>query len=424
MVVPCQVGISLIRKFCLSRRPRSRRGLHRPDVGSPSPALKALARPVPNGHLCPMSLESRLNDWVEAGLIDLATAERIRAHESANERPVLRWALAGLGLFAVVLGIILLISANWDRIPHGVKLAAHMALLLGAAAAHWHWKQQRKLWPAEGALFLFAGLVLAGIGLQSQVYQLTGPVWHALLLWLLLAGPALLLSGETRLTGTGFAGLALVGPAAMALDSIDKGGPWLIAQGTAMAVPALLIALSLSLRERGPGFRLALREAGIVSLLAGAGIVHFAWASNITGAQAADNAVRLIPAALACLGTLALGWNRPEIPRAILLPLLIGPPAAFALALAIPHPDGMASRLIGIAIYMALWSALARGAALSGWNSLFAVSIAAIALRIFIIYIELFGSLAATGGGLVIGGLLLVGLSWLWHRIVTRRQSA
>ncbi|WP_181160132.1 DUF2157 domain-containing protein [Sandaracinobacter neustonicus] len=371
-----------------------------------------------------MSLESRLNDWVEAGLIDLATAERIRAHESANERPVLRWALAGLGLFAVVLGIILLISANWDRIPHGVKLAAHMALLLGAAAAHWHWKQQRKLWPAEGALFLFAGLVLAGIGLQSQVYQLTGPVWHALLLWLLLAGPALLLSGETRLTGTGFAGLALVGPAAMALDSIDKGGPWLIAQGTAMAVPALLIALSLSLRERGPGFRLALREAGIVSLLAGAGIVHFAWASNITGAQAADNAVRLIPAALACLGTLALGWNRPEIPRAILLPLLIGPPAAFALALAIPHPDGMASRLIGIAIYMALWSALARGAALSGWNSLFAVSIAAIALRIFIIYIELFGSLAATGGGLVIGGLLLVGLSWLWHRIVTRRQSA
>ena len=190
-----------------------------------------------------MSLDSRLEAWVEAGLIDLPTADRIRAHEAARERPVARWAIAGLGLFAVVLGIILLISANWDRIPHGVKLGGHMALLLGAAAAHWHWKSRHRLWPAEGALFLFAGLVLAGIALQSQVYQLAGPAWHALLLWLAIAGPALLLSGETRLTGLAFSGLALLGPAAMAADSIDAGGWWRLAQGAAMAVPALLVAL-------------------------------------------------------------------------------------------------------------------------------------------------------------------------------------
>lgn len=371
-----------------------------------------------------MSLDSRLNSWVEAGLIDLPTADRIRRHESAQERPVLRWALAGLGLFAVVLGIILLISANWDLIPHGVKLAGHMALLLGAALAHWHWKQRGRLWPAEGALFLFSGLVLAGIALQSQVYQLTGPVWHALLLWLLLAGPALLLSGETRLTATGFCSLALIGPAAMVIDTIDDGGWWRLAHGAAMAVPALFVALALLIDRRRPGFALALRESGIVLLLTGAGIVHFAWASHITAEQAADNLVRLLPAAAACLGTLALAWRRADIPRAILLPLLLGPPLLFAAALCLPHPDGMASRMIGIALYMALWSAIARGAAVSGWSSLFAVAIAAIALRIFIVYIELFGSLAATGSGLVVGGLLLVGLSWLWHRIVTRRRPA
>ena len=369
-----------------------------------------------------MSLDSRLEAWVGAGLIDLAAADRIRAHEASRERPVARWAIAGLGLFAVVLGIILLISANWDRIPHGAKLAAHMALLLGAAAAHWHWKSRHRLWPAEGALFLFAGLVLAGIALQSQVYQLTGPAWHALLLWLAITGPALLLSGETRLTGLAFAGLALIGPAAMAADSIDAGGWWRLAHGAAMAVPALLVALSFLLSERGPGFRLALREAGIVALLAGASIVHFAWASHITPAQAADNALRLLPAALASAAALALGWRR-EVPRGILLPLLAGPPLAFALALAVPHPDGMASRLVGIAVFMALWSLIARGAAAAGWTSLFAVAIAAIGLRIFIIYIELFGSLAATGGGLVVGGLLLVGLSWLWHRLVTKRRE-
>jgi uncharacterized membrane protein len=370
-----------------------------------------------------MSLDTRIDAWVAAGLIDPATADAIRTHEARRERPVARWAIAGLGLLAVVLGIILIISANWDRIAAPVKLGAHLALLLGLGALHWSTRGKRPL-IAEGALFLFAGLVLGGIALQSQIYQLTGPVWHALLLWLAIAGPALLLGGRTRLTGLAFAAMAIVGPAAMAADTVDEGGAWRLAQGLAMAVPALLIGLSIAL-PAPPGFRLALREAGIVTILAGASLAHFAWASNITSAQAADNAVRLLPAALASLAVIATGWKRQgEIPRALLLPLLAGPPLAFALALAIPHPDTMASRLAGIAVFMGLWAAIARAAASAGWTSLFGVAIAAIGFRIFIIYIELFGSLAETGGGLIVGGALLVGLSWLWHRIVTRRKAA
>lgn len=371
-----------------------------------------------------MSLDSRLDAWVAAGLIDLAAADAIRAFEGKRERPVARWAISGLGLLAVLLGIILLISANWDLIPRAMKLGGHMALLLGAGAAHWWGRSTGRPRIAEGALFLFAGLVLAGIALQSQIYQLTGPVWHALLLWLATAGPALLMGGRTRLTGFAFAAMALLGPAAMATDTVDAGGTWRLAQGAAMAVPAILIALSIALSGR-PGFRLALREVGFVAILAGASLAHFAWASNIRPEQAVDNAVRLVPAALASLLALAVGWRRPkELPRALLLPILAGPPIAFALALAIPHPDAMASRLVGIAVFIGLWAIIARAAAAEGWTSLFGVAIAAIGLRIFIIYIELFGSLAATGGGLILGGVLLVGLSWLWHRIVSRRKGA
>ncbi len=371
-----------------------------------------------------MSLDNRLDAWVAEGLIDLSAADAIRTFEARREKPVARWAIAGLGLLAVLLGIILVISANWDLIPRGVKLSGHMALLAATAAAHWWARCSGRPRVAEGALFLFAGLVLAGIALQSQIYQLTGPVWHALLLWLLIAGPALLVGGRTRLTGFALAAMALVGPAVMAADTVDAGGPWRLAQGAAMAVPALLIALSIGLAGR-PGFRLALREAGILTILMGASIAHFAWASNIRPEQALDNAVRLIPAALVSFGAILLGWRRPgELPRSLLLPLLAGPPLAVALALAIPHPDTMASRLAGIAVFMGLWAAIARAAAAEGWTSLFGVAIAAIALRIFIIYIELFGSLAATGGGLILGGILMVGLSWLWHRIVTARKAA
>lgn len=371
-----------------------------------------------------MSLDSRLEAWVAAGLLDPATADAIRTFESTRERPVARWAIAGLGLLAVALGIALLISANWDLIPRGLKLGGHLALLGGAAAAHWWARGAGRPRVAEGALFLFAGLVLGGISLQSQIYQLTGPIWHALLLWLLIAGPALLAGGAMRLTGLQLAAMALIGPAVMAVDTVDAAGPWRLAQGVAMAVPALLIALSIALQGR-PGFRLALREAGILTSLAGASLAHFAWASHIRPDQALDNAVRLLPAALAAIAAIAAGWRRAaEIPRALLLPLLAGPPIAFALALAIPHPDAMGSRLAGIAVFMLLWGAIARAAAAEGWTSLFGVAIAAIGLRIFIIYIELFGSLAATGGGLILGGVLLVGLSWLWHRIVTRPKEA
>jgi uncharacterized membrane protein len=372
-----------------------------------------------------MSLDSRLEAWVEADLLDAATAERIRAHEARRERPVVRIAMLGLGCLALLLGIVLLISANWDRIAPAVKLSLHMALLAGMAAAHWWAATRGRTQVAEAALFLFAGLVLAGIALQAQVYQLTGPLWHALLTWLLIAGPALLLAGRTRLTGLQFAALALIGPAVMAVDTVDSGGLWRLAQGAAMAVPALLLALSFLPRPHAPGFRLALREAVMVTMLAGASIAHFAWASNITPAQAADNAVRLLPVAAAAALAFWLGLRRgSEFPRPLLLPLLVAPPLAFALALAIPHPDSMASRLIGILAFMGLWGAVARGAATAGWTGMFAVAIAAIALRIFIIYLELFGSLAATGGGLVVGGLLLVALSWVWHRFVTRRQRA
>jgi hypothetical protein len=370
-----------------------------------------------------MSIDRKLDDWVAAGLIDPAAADRIRAHEASGGRPTALWAIAGLGLLALALGILLVISANWDRITDEAKLGVHMALLAAAGAAHLLARRRRLRWPAEAALFLFAALVLGGIALQAQVFQLTGPAWHALLLWLALVAPALLIGGETRLTGTLFAAAALLGPIAMAADTVDRGGVWRLAQGATMAVPALLIGLSFLPRLLPTGFRLALRQTGILVSLAAASIAHFAWASRITPAQAGDNALRFLPPLLAALAALALARRSDELPRELHLPLLAGPVLSAALALAIPHPDTLVSRLAGVLVFIALWAAIARAAAASSWNALFAVAIAAIGLRIFIIYLELFGSLAATGGGLMLGGALLVALSFAWHRIVGGRRT-
>lgn len=369
-----------------------------------------------------MSLERKLVAWEQAGLIDSATAERIRAHEADAGRPILLWAVAALGLFAVVLGIILIISANWDRIPGWLKLGVHWLLLAGALATVWDgWKRQR-LWQQEGALFLAGGLVMAGIALHAQVYQLVGPLWEAGLSWLLVMTPAMLLLGRTRLTGTGWA-LVLMGTlVAMALDQRGVGVADHLLQGLAIASPAALLLLAGQPRLHSASFAKALRDTAIPALLAAASIAHFGWASHIDGAEAGEWAVRFLPAIAMAVAAWFGSRNSALVPPPVLAAILFGATAAGLLTLAVPHPESWVSRLVGVIVYMAMWGAIARAAAITGWNRLFGVAIGAIAVRIFIIYIELFGSLAATGLGLVAGGVLLVLLALGWRRMLAGRR--
>lgn len=371
-----------------------------------------------------MSLERRLSNWIEAGLIDEAAAGRILAYEQRDRRPVLMWALAGLGLLAVALGVLLLIAANWDRIADWVKLGLHMLLLLGAGLGAWRAERHNRPWLTEGLLFLFAGLAVGGIALQAQVYQLTGPQWQMLLVWLAIAGPALWLGGTTRLTGLLLVLMALAGPMLMAIDNWRRDGFWLLAQGLAMAVPVLLVLASLLATARRPGFRQVLRQSGVAGILFGASIVHLVWADDLSASTALDNAIRLSPVLLAVVATVWLARRDPAaFPQPLVVPLLVVPLLATVVALTIPHPDQILSRIVGIIVYGGLWALVARGAIKAGHNGLFATAVAAIAVRIFLVYLELFGSLAATGGGLVAGGLLLLALGWGWQRLVARGKA-
>lgn len=368
-----------------------------------------------------MALDRKLDDWTAAGLIDAEAAERIRAWEAAHpeaQRPVLRLAVAGLGLFAVGLGLILLVAANWDIIPDPLKLAVHLGLTAAAAWLAWRWRNAG--WRSEAALFVLGALVLAGIGLQAQVYQLTGHLWEALLSWAALMTPAFLLLGRGRVTALAWA--LLTGGALVSLAADTGSGTWpaLLAQGLFVAWPPLLVLLSMLPRLASPDFRQALKEVGLVAILAGASLVHIAWAQTITAPEAAEMLVRLLPGLAASAAALLVARRGDGLPRPLVLPLLLGPALAVLAACTMPHPDIWWSRLIGVFIYMGMWGSVAHASAMAGWNRLFGVAIAAVAVRIFIIYIELFGSLATTGGGLVIGGLLLLGLAWGWQRLTAR----
>ena len=369
-----------------------------------------------------MALDRKLDEWQAAGLIDASVAEAIRTHEADASRPIALWATIGIGLFALALGLVLLVAAGWDMIPAGVKLGVHWAMTAAAAAVVWQARRQDRVWLGEGALFVLAALVLAGIALQGQIYQVTSPVWQALGWWALLVTPAILIAGCTRLTAYGWAGMLTVLAIAYATETQASRELFdTIADNLPAALPPALILVSLW--PRPVEFANGMREAGLALLLAGASLAHFAWPIEISATDASIMATRLpLAIVLAALGaSLArrLGPGASNVVRTCLVAATL----ATTLAAAVPHPDELAPRLFGAFAFFAMWGAIAKSAHDAGWRVLFGIAIGMIAVRLFIVYIELFGGLALTGLGLIVGGLLLIGLTLVWTRLMRRSPA-
>ncbi len=84
--------------------------------------------------------------------------------------------LSGVGAILVAAGIILLVSAHWDEIPRGVKIASGILLMLGAHGAALRLGGVGGLShpKAAEALHLLGSLLfLANIGLVGQIYNLS-----------------------------------------------------------------------------------------------------------------------------------------------------------------------------------------------------------------------------------------------------------
>ena len=59
----------------------------------------------------------KIAEWHEAGLIDAATRDRLAAYEAAHARPLVLWAVWGIGALAIGLGVVSVVAANWEDIP-------------------------------------------------------------------------------------------------------------------------------------------------------------------------------------------------------------------------------------------------------------------------------------------------------------------
>ena len=159
------------------------------------------------------SLNEALQRWIDAGLLDAATADRIRQFESRREQPSgLRWQVLLALIFGAILlsaGIALFVAAHWDQLSPisrfavviGTLLVIHVVAILvrdrfnwlaivlhgvgtmacGAAVAlvgqifniQEHWPAGILLW----ALCALAGWALLGDEVQQTIALLLLPAW-------------------------------------------------------------------------------------------------------------------------------------------------------------------------------------------------------------------------------------------------------
>src|SRR5579871_676090 len=142
-------------------------------------------------------IESMLNRWQSAGILDVAAADRIRAWESGQQRPARpQRSAAGLawqGVVALILGGILLatgailfVSAHWDDISPGMRFALVVVM---AGIFHLAGGAVRELYPGLSTGLHAVGTIAAGpsIILAGQIFHMDEHWPAAFLLWAIAA---------------------------------------------------------------------------------------------------------------------------------------------------------------------------------------------------------------------------------------------
>jgi hypothetical protein len=368
----------------------------------------------------------KIAEWHDAGLIDAATRDRLLAHEAAHARPLVLWAIYGIGALAVGLGIVSVVAANWEDIPGLVRLSVHLALiagLLGLAYLREDRLAAQSPWAVEALIFVTAALGLTFFGHLGQVYQTSSPLWQPLAAWLALFAPLLLL------TGRGWpSALAVVG--GMVWTAWDYAGymspynvrldtSWLIWLGIVTALPVLFAPLAAALRARSqrPDFWRRVEQGALAYAVAGASLACAAASAGELGrGDIGGTVTRLLASGM--VGVIA-GAGVAALRRGA-----SGAMAGAIIAgagLALVASDFVDDLTVPAALlFMALWAGIAAAALVASWRGVFQLAVGVIALRLIILSFELAADLLTSGFGLILAGLMILGVAWVAVRVSAR----
>ena len=369
----------------------------------------------------------RIAHWHEAGIIDAATRDRLLAYEDAHARPLLLWAVWGIGALAIGLGFVSVVAANWEDIPGLVRLGVHLALIAGLLGLVF-FREDRLAegspWSVEALVFITAALGLTFFGHLGQVYQTSSPLWQPLAVWLALFAPLLLLTGRSWPTA-----LAVVGGAvwtaweyasAMTGNGVPRnpGTIWLAWLGAAVALPVTLALAGgwMRARSRRPDFWRRIEQLALTYAVALASLA----CAVASGGGFGDSSLLAGTPSLACGVVIALAG----IAHFAVRPGVSGQMAAAIITeagITIAAAEWANDRIVPAALlFFVLWAGIAAAALRAHWRGVFQLAVGVIAFRLVILSFELAADLLTSGFGLILSGLMILGVAWVAVRVSKR----
>ena len=379
-----------------------------------------------------MSFESRLRKetprWVAAGILTPEQARQVEALHPENEGASTRRFLAivtMLGGALSVVGLALIISANWDDIHRWVKLGVFAVLLAGAYGLGARLLNGPNAKPLVGEALLTIGcaLFISGIALVSQIYHLDGRAGDAVLLWIagIAAVPLL-----TRTRGPFFV-LLLAIYIWFSIEAAARDGRLAlgsgISGGSEHALPFVLLSVALALYWTAAFWPAAWRnfatmqQAWSVTIVCAtvyaAGFLHHGrMGGDGLPVQPALWFIALVLAAA------VLAARRDFNAWRLISPwlLLAAIPAWLAWGGFFGGDARIAGAWLSSATLLALNVFMARAGLVLGRPWLVNLGVAFIALNLFTRYFDFFSSMLDQGMMFLVSGIVVLGIGWFLER--------
>ena len=392
-----------------------------------SVTASTVASSVPARGRCSVGIERKLAAWKKAGLLTEEQTLAIARHEESQATGT-RWVVWGIGSvggLAIAVGIISVIAAHWDVIPDKVKLAACGALLLASLYGAWRTSSLENLWPRDLFLLFHSGMVAATIGLIAQVYHLSGHPWRAAALCAAFALPAALVAKQGLLTDVfiGFLTLALglLMSEHQWFDNLFDSG---LREIFVYAAFGWVLLLSVSaLRRAHPGAAAAARRWGIGLLTATVVSASVTWATTFSQwSVTPPRPVLLWPLviflATGAMLSVQLWWIRAPALRARLAAIALLTLFLCGALVGRGHEGNLLLRqFVGFGLFVGLCIAVAVAAAGSGSKLGTNLATLALAMRVFVFYLERAKNLMTTGMGLIATGVVCLAIAYAWWRL-------
>ncbi len=377
-----------------------------------------------------MKLAKKLKEWQVEKIIDSTTADRIIQYEKQRSKPLVLWAIGGLGAFTIIIGLISIIAANWIGISSWVKLSADLIVCLVISVALYitinsNSGKSEKLWLREVLVIFYYGFTLASMALIGQTYQLGGSLANLFLVWTITTLPLVLLG-----RGRFLAVLLLFGSATTYFLNVESLNDLIKSLADSKH---LTTAIIVSLYLLGPMVFMLLSRvpwlvierpviASAISRFSWLVIILLGWTFQFLWYEKnlhANGDVSFYVIAICFIATAIVAYFMPQMypheSRDTQLSMRVVIVTVFILgSTAIWHHSDL--ELVGALTNLVYMCILAWAALKIKSTVLFNTVTALICLRILFIYFEVFGSMLETGIGLIIGGTLTLLIAWWWFK--------